>query len=103
MVRAGRTALRMVRRVYDAAMTEIAPGLRVEGPVRVEVFVVWLAGDQLELTGPCGWETIGTEDEVVAATGEHGRSLHNMDATRDEILALAIPATDARPELDAAV
>ena len=26
----------------------------VEGPVRAEVFVVWLAGDELELTGPCG-------------------------------------------------
>ncbi len=35
-------------------MTEIAPGLRVEGPVQAEVFVVWLAGDHLELTGPCG-------------------------------------------------
>jgi hypothetical protein len=27
---------------------------RVEGPVQAEVFVVWLAGDHLELTGPCG-------------------------------------------------
>lgn len=26
----------------------------VEGPVQAEVFVVWLAGDHLELTGPCG-------------------------------------------------
>ena len=27
---------------------------RVEGPVQAEVHVVWLAGDHLELTGPCG-------------------------------------------------
>lgn len=25
-----------------------------EGPVQAELFVVWLAGDHLELTGPCG-------------------------------------------------
>lgn len=26
----------------------------VKGPVQAEIFVVWLAGDDLELTGPCG-------------------------------------------------
>ena len=29
-------------------------GFEVEGPVQAEVFVVWLAGEHLELTGPCG-------------------------------------------------
>lgn len=29
-------------------------GFDVEGPVQAEVFVVWLADDHLELTGPCG-------------------------------------------------
>jgi hypothetical protein len=29
-------------------------GIDVEGPVQAEVFVVWLNGDRLELTGPCG-------------------------------------------------
>jgi hypothetical protein len=29
-------------------------GFDVGGPVRAEVFVVWLNGDDLELTGPCG-------------------------------------------------
>jgi len=29
-------------------------GFDVEGPVQAEVFVFWLAGDHLELTGPCG-------------------------------------------------
>jgi hypothetical protein len=40
----------------------------------------------------CGWETAGTEDDVVAATSEHGELVHNMRATRDEILAMALPA-----------
>ena len=35
-------------------MTRVPDGLDVEGPVQAEVFVVWLAGDHLELTGPCG-------------------------------------------------
>ena len=34
----------------------------------------------------CGWETTGSVDEVVAATDEHGRRVHNMAASRDEIL-----------------
>jgi hypothetical protein len=34
-------------------MTQI-PALDVQGPVQAEVFVVWLNGDRLELTGPCG-------------------------------------------------
>lgn len=35
-------------------MTSYPDGFDVEGPVQAEVFVVWLAGDHLELTGPCG-------------------------------------------------
>jgi hypothetical protein len=35
-------------------MTRLADGFDVQGPVQAEVFVVWLAGDHLELTGPCG-------------------------------------------------
>ena len=29
-------------------------GFDIEGPVQAEIFVVWLNGDRLELTGPCG-------------------------------------------------
>ena len=61
-----------------------------------------MTDEQLTVRCLCGWETAGTEDEVVAATGEHGRRLHNMDATRDEILALAVPAAGAGETLDAA-
>lgn len=35
----------------------------------------------------CGWETTGSVDDVVASTDEHGRRIHNMAATRDEIAA----------------
>jgi predicted small metal-binding protein len=38
----------------------------------------------------CGWEVRGSEDEVVAATEGHGRRVHNMIATRDEVLAMAV-------------
>ena len=41
----------------------------VDGPVRAEVFVVWLDGDHLELTGPCGaapwYIELGDEDHPV--------------------------------------
>ena len=42
----------------------------------------------------CGWEFRGTEDEVVDATIDHGRRIHNMEATREQVLAaLHEPAT----------
>ncbi len=50
------------------------------GPVEV---------DRLTVRCACGWETRGSEDEVVAATRSHGELRHNMTATREEILAMA--------------
>ena len=38
------------KRCYRGAMTRLADGIEVE-PVQAEVFVVWLNGDHLELTG----------------------------------------------------
>jgi predicted small metal-binding protein len=35
----------------------------------------------------CGWEVTGTEAEVVPAVMEHGERLHNMRATREQVLA----------------
>ena len=43
----------------------------------------------------CGWETTDTEDEVVAATVGHGRKLHNMTPTRDEVLAMVVHPPDS--------
>jgi predicted small metal-binding protein len=45
--------------------------------------------DSLTVRCACGWETHGSEDEVVAATLEHGERRHNMTATRQVILAMA--------------
>jgi predicted small metal-binding protein len=43
----------------------------------------------------CGWESTGGTDEVVAATTEHGRRVHNMVATREQVLAMAVdPANE---------
>ena len=39
---------------YDPGVTRFPAGFDVEGPVQAEVFVVWLNGDHLELTGPDG-------------------------------------------------
>lgn len=38
----------------------------------------------------CGWESRGSEDEIVAATQEHGRRVHNMEPTRDEVMAMVV-------------
>jgi predicted small metal-binding protein len=37
----------------------------------------------------CGWEVRGAEETVVLATQEHGQRVHNMAASRDEVLAMA--------------
>ncbi len=50
-----------------------------------------MEGESLSVRCACGWEASGTEDEIVAATQEHGRRVHNMLATRDEVLAMVIP------------
>jgi hypothetical protein len=66
----------------------------VEGPVQAEVFVVWLHGADLELTGPCGaapWMIeVGTKDHpldvvtrVVTATVGHPVLVHSTSWRRD--------------------
>lgn len=46
----------------------------------------------LMLKCACGWEVSGDEEEVIAAAQEHGRKVHNMETSREEILALATVA-----------
>ncbi len=53
--------------------TRLPDGWDVEGPVRAEVFLVWLNGDRIEITGPDGpvpWmlQIADTEDPVEAVT-----------------------------------
>ena len=40
----------------------------------------------------CGFEARGREDELVPAVQRHGREAHNMDVTREQVLAMARPA-----------
>ena len=42
----------------------------------------------------CGWEYRGSRDEVVDATIDHGKRIHNMDATREEVIAALDAAGD---------
>ena len=58
-------------------------------------------GDELlTVRCACGWQTVGTENDVVIATMEHGLALHNMAASREEVLAMAVLAdpSDRRGE-----
>jgi hypothetical protein len=45
----------------------------------------------------CGWEVVGTEDVVVPAVIDHGLRIHNMEGTREQVLANAEPVA-ARPD-----
>ena len=46
-------------------------------------------GDGLRTTCVCGWESVGPADAVIAATLDHGRRVHNMEGTEDEVRARA--------------
>jgi hypothetical protein len=50
----------------------------------------------------CGWEITGPTDDVVAATIDHGLRIHNMVATRADVLAAlgkAAKPDEAQPEV----
>jgi predicted small metal-binding protein len=42
----------------------------------------------------CGLEIQGEEDDVVAKVQEHGREAHNMEVSREDVLAMATPVSD---------
>ena len=52
----------------------------------------------MQLRCACGWETSGTEAELIAAATDHGERVHNMRPTRDEVLAMVVPADALREE-----
>lgn len=75
-------------------MTRSLEGLDVEGPVQAEVFVVWLNGDRIELTGPCGaapWiielgpsdHPVEVVDRIVADVLGPPRLVHSTSWRRD--------------------
>jgi predicted small metal-binding protein len=52
-------------------------------------------GGALTVRCACGWEWAGDVESVIAATQEHGRRTHNMESTREQVLAMARPVDDA--------
>lgn len=56
--------------------------------------------DVLRLRCACGWETTGTEDQLVEATQEHGRRMHNMLPTREQVLAMVVAPEESLPRED---
>ncbi len=40
----------------------------------------------------CGFETRGPEEDLVASVQKHGQDAHNMQVTREQVLAMAHPA-----------
>lgn len=40
----------------------------------------------------CGFEARGDAQQLVPIVQQHGRDVHNMDSTAEEVLALARPA-----------
>jgi hypothetical protein len=75
-------------------MTRLPDGFDVEGPVRAEIFVVWLNGDDLELTGPCGaapWivelgatdHPVGVVDRIVRENVGAPRLVHSTSWRHD--------------------
>jgi len=47
---------------------------------------------ELIVTCECGFEIRRDEGTVIAETQQHARDVHNMDVTREQVLAMAKPA-----------
>lgn len=47
---------------------------------------------QLLVKCDCGFEARGSEDALIPAVQKHGRDAHNMQVTREQVLAMARPA-----------
>jgi predicted small metal-binding protein len=57
-----------------------------------------MADELLHAGCVCGWEITGPEDEVVDAVRDHGKRVHNMEATREDVLAQATRVDDPAVE-----
>ncbi|TMC88051.1 MAG: DUF1059 domain-containing protein [Chloroflexi bacterium] len=49
------------------------------------------ADTELIVRCDCGFEARGSEDELIPVVQKHGREAHNMQVTRDQVLAMARP------------
>ncbi|HEX2469723.1 MAG TPA: hypothetical protein VHK05_03965 [Candidatus Limnocylindrales bacterium] len=65
-----------------------------------------MTDDQIRsLRCACGWEASGRFEELVIAAQEHGRRIHNMTPTNEEVEAMLLPigpagTADHRAQLD---
>jgi predicted small metal-binding protein len=50
--------------------------------------------ESLRVRCVCGWETSGSEEDVIRATTEHGERVHNMRPSRADVLAMVIREPD---------
>ncbi len=50
------------------------------------------AKTELVVRCDCGFEAQGQEEKLVPLVQKHGRDAHNMEVTREEVLAMARPA-----------
>ena len=55
-------------------------------------------GGLLRVGCVCGWEVVGTEEEIVPAVLDHGQRVHNMPGTREDVLANATAYVAPTPE-----
>jgi predicted small metal-binding protein len=39
----------------------------------------------------CGWSCRGSEEEIIAACTEHGRAVHGLELTREQVLDVVQP------------
>ncbi len=47
--------------------------------------------NELRLRCACGWQARGTQEQLITDAVEHGRRLHNMEPTPEQVLAMITP------------
>lgn len=50
---------------------------------------------QWQVTCQCGWRMHGTKEEIIPAVQEHGRSVHELEVSEEQVMALAVPVGGA--------
>ncbi|HET9443900.1 MAG TPA: hypothetical protein VFO65_11290 [Acidimicrobiales bacterium] len=50
---------------------------------------------QWRLTCACGWQTEGVRERVYEDTLDHGRRLHNMEVTPEQVDQMSTPLPEA--------
>lgn len=80
-------------------MTSFPEGFDVQGPVQAEVYVVWLADDHLELTGPCG----AAPWLIELAAADHPVDVVTRIVTQEVGVPLLVHSTSWRRDREAVV